>query len=378
MTKNRRHFTQYVPTGNKSSLCGSQIFDLDIDNNQSLWIATLNDGLCRLDLAQSASVDYTERFIRYDLSHPSSSLKNHNSLQAVYARDDGSLWVGTMYSGVNVLQNRLNTFRHFDHNDSLGGLPSNNIWPIIEDHENNLWLGAVDAGLLKYDDSSDSFLLYEFEDDNVNSYKIFDLYQDSQKNLWVATNDGVKWVKLGTMEMVSFRVEDGLSHNNARGIVEDNLGYIWISTNAGLSRYSPVDSAFTNFYVEDGLQGNRFFARSAMKASDGRLFFGGSNGFNIIYPERLPTDTLGSKIVLKDIQVNNKPYIKSGELPAHLRENLVLEHDENRFSLALHIAQLYQRIPKQIQIPPNRNWQHVGSISLYIYGYILDRQRNSE
>ena len=71
-----------------------------------------------------------------------------------------------------------------------------------------------------------------------------------------------------------------------------------------------------------------------MKASDGRLFFGGPNGFNIIDPGLLRPDSLTTEVVLSGIQVNNKPYIQKGELPAYLREELVLEHNENRFSLS--------------------------------------------
>ena len=185
---------------------------------------------------------------------------NHNSLHAVHVAGDGKVWTGTRHSGVNILDPQSNTFVHYDDTDSLGGLPSNYIWPIIEDDQHTVWLGAMGAGLLRYNSEADSFDTFPLGEEGSNSNQVYDLYQDSRKNFWVATDDGVKVVRPDSMLIDSYRVEDGLPHNSVRGLVEDEYGDMWISTNGGLARFSSQDSTFRNFYLEDGLQGDRFYA----------------------------------------------------------------------------------------------------------------------
>ena len=173
---------------------------------------------------------------------------------------------------------------------------------------------------------------FELDEGNEASNNVYDLYLDSKNALWLATDDGIKNVNLANMEVKTYRTEDGLPNNSARGLIEDNFGNIWISTNNGLSRFSIADSTFKNFYAEDGLQGNRFYARSVMKASNGKLFFGGNSGFNIVDPTLIQPDTASPTIVLDEILVNSKKY-EDGPAP-HLRDKLVLEHYENKFSLS--------------------------------------------
>jgi DNA-binding CsgD family transcriptional regulator len=69
-----------------------------------------------------------------------------------------------------------------------------------------------------------------------------------------------------------------------RAIQEDESGRLWISTNRGLSRFEPATGAFTNYGIRDGLQGYAFNTGAAFHAADGRMFFGGVNGFNSFLP----------------------------------------------------------------------------------------------
>ena len=54
------------------------------------------------------------------------------------------------------------------------------------------------------------------------------------------------------------------------------------------------------FYKSDGLQSNYFNTNSAYKADDGKLYFGGRNGYNAFYPEDIKLNTTPPKIVLTD------------------------------------------------------------------------------
>ena len=53
-----------------------------------------------------------------------------------------------------------------------------------------------------------------------------------------------------------------------------------MSTNGRYLKVISEDGTFMNFTISDGLQSNEFNGRSSFKSKDGKLFFGGINGFN--------------------------------------------------------------------------------------------------
>ena len=327
-------FTAFNAQGKQGSLCGDEIYDLQIDSDRKLWIAALGDGLCSLDLSISDTNRKSTGFTSYDRIKDAQDMSMGHSAISVLPVTDSLMLIGTWQAGLHMYNRIKNTLSVFTDSSETNALLNNYLWPLVQDDKGNVWGAAHGKGLFYYDHIQGQITNHILDNGNENSNLIFDLYFDSQKDLWAATNDGVKLINPATMEMKTYRVEDGLPNNSARGLVEDDFGNMWISTNNGLARFSPVDSTFKNFYIEDGLQGNQFYARSVMKASNGKLFFGGYSGFNIVDPSLFKPDSIAPKIVLDKILVNNNPYQKEGEPAPYLRDNLILEHYENKFSLS--------------------------------------------
>ena len=325
-------FVKFTANGFNGRLCGDVIFDLDIDSNSNLWVAALLDGVCTLDLNISDINERRRGFKSYRDFYSDNGESRRNNVVSVLSGRDSLYWFGSRYEGLHVLDLKNNSSTFLTDSSHVNRLLANHIWPLIEDERGNVWGGASGGGLFYFDYSTQQLTNYPLDDGNEISNSIYDLYLDSHNALWAATDDGAKQVDLATMEVKTYRVEDGLPNNSARGLVEDDFGNMWITTNNGLSRFSPADSTFKNFFIEDGLQGNRFYARSVMKASNGKLFFGGDGGFNIVDPALIQPDTLAPTIVLDEILVNNNKY-EEGPAP-YLRDNLVLEHYENKFSLS--------------------------------------------
>jgi len=92
--------------------------------------------------------------------------------------------------------------------------------------------------------------------------------------------------------------------------LEDDDGNLWISTNKGLSRFNPTiegDSAFRNFDIHDGLQSNEFNMNAWYKNASGEMFFGGMNGFNAFYPDRIQDNQHVPPVVLTGFRMFNEP-----------------------------------------------------------------------
>ena len=307
---------------NSSDLCGNRVLDL-LKSNDLLWIATHDNGLCNLDPSLG-------RFVHFVPEEKKGTISDSSALSLM--KDAyGDLWIGMRTSGVSILNTNTGLFKNYLSSDSSSGLPGDHIWPIIESQDSTIWLGVHNHGIVLYDRQRDTFQPLDMQYDSDLDKKIYDLYQDTEGMLWAATDAGAKRINLLNNNVESIRTDEGLPNNSVRGIVEDDQGNVWLTTNSGLARYSLSDQKISKYFLEDGLQGNRYFARSVLKASDGRLFFGGDKGFQIIDPALVRDDTSRSNIVITRIIVNGEEYVS--DVPAHKASELILEPDENQVQI---------------------------------------------
>jgi Y_Y_Y domain len=90
--------------------------------------------------------------------------------------------------------------------------------------------------------------------------------------------------------------------------------------------------------VFDGLQSNEFSPHCAAKASDGQLFFGGTNGLSAFHPDKLDDNPNPPRVVLTEFELFNRPVAVGGRdsplLQAiHVASSIALRHDQSVFRL---------------------------------------------
>ncbi len=69
----------------------------------------------------------------------------------------------------------------------------------------------------------------------LTSNEVFDIFQDAEKNIWIATGQGV--VKYDGEEFVHYTTKDGLGDNSVYYIHQDKRGRIWFLPNNGMLSY---------------------------------------------------------------------------------------------------------------------------------------------
>jgi ligand-binding sensor domain-containing protein len=99
----------------------------------------------------------------------------------------------------------------------------------------------------------------------------------------VGTFDGLYRYNRQNETFTRYTESQGLPSSTIRCILEDGVGRLWLSTQNGISRFDPQRGTFRNYDVSDGLQSNEF-SSGCYQGSDGEIFFGGSNGFQCIFP----------------------------------------------------------------------------------------------
>jgi len=148
--------------------------------------------------------------------------------------------------------------------------------------------------------------------------------------VWIGTRGGLNAFDRQSELFSRYTDRDGLPNNVIYGIVSDNAGYLWISTNLGLSKFDRSSNTFRNYDVSDGLQSNEFNQGACLKISTGELYFGGTNGFNCFYPDRIMDNPHIPAVVLTDFKVFDKR--KKLDTSISSIKEIVLQYNDEFFS----------------------------------------------
>jgi signal transduction histidine kinase/ligand-binding sensor domain-containing protein/DNA-binding response OmpR family regulator len=351
----------------KSSLTGDYVLAIQQDDKDNLWVGTWGNGLSVMNAN-------THKFRSYTHNPNDSTSLGDDRVYALTTTPDHKIWIGTFGQGLDLYNPKTNNFTHYRHraNDDKS-LSDNNINSLMADSKGNLWVGTSDGGLNLFNQQTGTFTAYRNNPskNSISNDAVLDLLEDHAGNIWICTFEGLNRLDPKTGRFTVFKTEDGLPNNYTYAIKEDNSGNFWVSTNTGISKYNPITKKFKNFTVDDGLQADEFKAKSSLKDKDGKLYFGGVNGFNVFDPERVVPARYNPPLVLTDFQIFNSsiPVAKNGHDHSPLKQDIsitkaiTLHYDESVISfefVSLDYA-LSNRTVYAYQLEGfDKNWNHVG------------------
>jgi signal transduction histidine kinase/ligand-binding sensor domain-containing protein/DNA-binding response OmpR family regulator len=314
-------FTSYKQQpGDKKGLSGNYVIIVNQDDDGNLWVGTWGNGITLFNPESN-----TFSYFNNDPANPQ-SLSGNDVYNIIHTRDKKT-WISVFGGGLNCYDKTTKTFKHYklDINDpkSIG---SNYIYSLYEDSKDNLWIGTSDAGLNLLDRKTNTFthFLHNEKKNSISNNGVTDIFEDSKGNLWLCTLSGLDLFDPLTKHFTFFNKKSGLPSDIIYAIREDNNGKLWVSTNGGLSMYNSADRSFTNYTTEDGIQGDEFKPHSALKTSDGKLYFGGTNGFNTFYPNQILKPLGFSPLVITSFQLFNKALTiaKDSNDPSPLKQDI--------------------------------------------------------
>jgi signal transduction histidine kinase/ligand-binding sensor domain-containing protein/CheY-like chemotaxis protein len=205
----RRASARFEPL-TKPGRLGSAVQALMRDRAGNLWIATHGAGLVRWQEGALSALD-TDKFAESDL-------------RALLEDDEGSLWVGS--NGVGLL--RLHDGK-FVSAGRLEGLKGDSPWSIAPRKAGGVWVGA-EGGVSSYANGRFEHLDGPPGHENTPARAVL---EDRQQNLWVGTA-GAGVYRVGSEGMKVFDRKSGLSGDTVTALLEDTHGRYWIGTNEGL------------------------------------------------------------------------------------------------------------------------------------------------
>lgn len=161
---------------------------------------------------------------------------------------------------------------------------------VVQDKDNNLWIGTVSNGLLHYD------------------------------------------AKKRHIEHIP-----GLSCQDVSSIELDRKGNLWISTMNGLDKLDPKTRQVTYYNEADGIGGFQFYDRASSHLKDGTLIFGGTHGITAFNPERVNTDK-HIRLLFQNLKIHNQLVIPEKDAPIEesmeTAKQINLGYRQNSFSIS--------------------------------------------
>lgn len=334
-SRTQDRFALYTQRPNYESISANMVTAILEDRQGLLWVGTVAGGLNMIDRKNQSITQY------YHNSRDPNSISS-NDISALVEDSQGDLWIGTLDSGLNFYSPERKAVLHYRHNPAdRRSLSEDWITALYQDSSGVLWVGTGSGGLNRLDRNAGVFERYRYNPEDPNSLshnRVNAIFEDRHGNLWIGTQAGVnRWMgegkfqhyrsaegEIGTARQGSlsndivnafsedpsgvlwigtdgglnrfdpstetFAViseEDGLPDDVINGILADEKGHLWLSTNRGLSNFDPQSGRFRNYDVHDGLQSSQFNPGAYFESPSGEMFFGGIQGFNAFFPQRV-------------------------------------------------------------------------------------------
>ena len=287
----------HLLTENKTYLYNSfphnTIRSIAIDTKNNLWIGT-QKGLAVTNLdtfsPEIPSFSIIEKHATDSLSLSNPKIRN------IHADENGNVWIATLGGGTHRFIGDLElgnyAFQQFKNNPNNNNTISTNVnYVFYKDHSNTYWVGT-ENGLNRLQFSSldfkdPQFTWFKNEEENPSSISnntILSIFEDSDHVLWVGTLNGINKYDPKTNTFKTYNEDYGLTNGVVYAIQQDQSGLLWLTTNAGLFSFDKHSEKFTNYNANDGLQGNEFNLGASYKDENGKLYFGGTNGYSYFNP----------------------------------------------------------------------------------------------
>lgn len=230
-------------------------FHVHEDINGTVWVHPYGGGFSYFDRESNSLRPFYNSLANDDW-------RFSNKIHSAYSDRQGNLWMCTHSKGLEKVTFRPSQFKLMTpvphHYESL----SNEVRGLCEDKEHNLWVGLKDGKLRVYDKNRNE-RGYLTEAGTISHLgtpmrgNVYFIMQDSKDNLWIATKgDGlVKAEPQGNAryKLTRYRHEMddiySLSDDNVYCVYEEPGGRIWVATFAGGVNYMTRDENGKEIFI---------------------------------------------------------------------------------------------------------------------------------
>ena len=297
----------------------ASVYSICEGKNGTIWIGTKGNGL--FQLTKKADGNYNIQNYVYD-SEDLYSL-SYNDIFTIYSDNHDNIWVGCYGGGLNLLQQTPEGKVYFiNHRNKLQNYPFSTCHNIryITGTENGILLVGTTFGLVTFSNDfaqPEEIKFYRNIQNRNNPFSltgndIMHIYKNSHKDIYILTfTGGVNKITSRTLlsENIEFQYyteQEGLGSDMVLSMIEDSQKNLWIASENALSKFNPETEAFENYSTGFLRQKMNFSEAIPTINARQQLIFGTDMGFLEIVPEQMKKSDYVPPIVFTDLKVNGK------------------------------------------------------------------------
>lgn len=307
-----RHYA-FVPQ-NRLSILSNNINGILIDSDNHLWAYTWGAGISELDLNKSQSVFHQHS------NGEVPGLEDDFIMSAVEDSVNRGIWFGTTH-GLLFYDKKQELFSRVDFTSSVSEFES--IGSLCVDRKGRLWVGTSEGlfivDLFSFARSHRHFnyiyLRYKLNDEKSTQVeRINVVFQDSCGEIWLGgKSTGLYRLisdKANRFRFKHYGVKEGFYENTIYGLSEDGQGNLWIATENGLFRLLVGSDTFVSYGKSDGILDNDYDSHTLYFSSRyKRLYCGKDHGLCEVTLKKIPASVKERAIAISSCRVNGEDWI---------------------------------------------------------------------
>ncbi len=221
--------------------------DIYLDAEGYLWVSSMVHGIFRYNMK-------TNEVTKIGESDFPNSAHSTDMFINLYNDDFGILWIATLNNGLLKLDFQKEPFRLYpnpiDKSNSNNNLFITSVYQSPGDN-NFVWLGS-NQGLIKYNLSKKTFEKYTYNKGNANSIPsnyIGSIHRGGPNELWLGTGRGISLMNLSSNTFKTYDLNDktkqnSVSYNNVNNLSMDDYGSLWTASyTSGVAKFDTKTSS---------------------------------------------------------------------------------------------------------------------------------------
>lgn len=233
------------------------------DNKGNLWVGSENNGLYKFNAKNGLYERMKDSPIQ--------------SIKSIVSDSQERLWIGTFFEGLWLMEDEK--LRRVE--------DVNGIFSTILAVENGVWAGKrSQGGTVFYDEKKNTFDFYLANADDstsICSNVIWHIFEDSKGNIWFCSDSGISVRYKGDDSFTNYyKSNAGLSSNLNYTFAEDENGNIWIGTGGfGIDIFNPRTETFSKFSLNEAIKNADIY--SILKDKKGDIWLSSNQGIYAYY-----------------------------------------------------------------------------------------------
>ncbi|BDD09462.1 hybrid sensor histidine kinase/response regulator [Fulvitalea axinellae] len=209
---------------------------------------------------------------------------------------------------------------------------------MIEDDKGQIWATTEEQGLLRLSKNRRHLKRFHNGNNSLSTNITHDIHAGKNGLLFIATANGLNVITQND-KFHHIGKEEGLPHTLIQSVLQDDIGNVWMGTNSGLLMLKAKDlhkvlRGNQKVYFQSFLSRYSFSISTAFKdTQNGKLYFGGPEGFAEISPENLSENTKVLQPVITTTEIFNRPKRFAKGRTIEYSDTLILDHEDNFLKL---------------------------------------------